>query len=81
MIGASLHLEAWEPELVDNDVAYNYIGPRSCAKRDRCSTVGPVGNYAALPDLAKWLLSFGMLLGRLEILTVIVLFAPAFWRA
>ncbi|MEE9590770.1 MAG: potassium transporter TrkG, partial [Hyphomicrobiaceae bacterium] len=43
--------------------------------------VGPVGNYAALPDSAKWILSFGMLLGRLEIFTVIVLFTPTYWRA
>ena len=42
--------------------------------------VGPVGNYAALPDSAKWILSFGMLLGRLEIFTVIVLFTPTYWR-
>ena len=45
------------------------------------ATVGPAGNYATLPDAAKWILSFAMLLGRLEIFTVIVLFAPAFWRA
>jgi trk system potassium uptake protein TrkH len=43
--------------------------------------VGPVGNYADLPDSAKWILSFGMLLGRLEIFTVIVLFTPTYWRA
>jgi len=43
--------------------------------------VGPVGNYGALPDSAKWILSFGMLLGRLEIFTVIVLFTPTYWRA
>lgn len=42
--------------------------------------IGPTGNFAGLPDAAKWLLSFGMLLGRLEILTILVLFFPAFWR-
>jgi len=42
--------------------------------------IGPAGTYATLPDAAKWLLSFGMLLGRLELLTVLVLFTPAFWR-
>ena len=42
--------------------------------------VGPAGNYASLPDAAKWLLAFGMLLGRLELFTVLVLLAPAFWR-
>lgn len=43
-------------------------------------TIGPAGNFAPLPDAAKWLLSFGMLLGRLEIITVLVLCMPAFWR-
>ncbi len=42
--------------------------------------IGPAGTYASLPDAAKWLLSFGMLLGRLELFTVLVLFTPAFWR-
>jgi trk system potassium uptake protein TrkH len=41
--------------------------------------IGPVGNFASLPDPAKWLLSFLMLLGRLEILAVLVLFSPGFW--
>lgn len=44
------------------------------------SVIGPTGNFAPLPDAAKWLLSFGMLMGRLEILTLLVLFFPAFWR-
>ena len=43
-------------------------------------SVGPAANYAHLPDLAKWLLSFCMLLGRLEIFTVIVLFSRSFWK-
>jgi len=42
-------------------------------------TVGPVSNFAHLPDLAKIILSFMMLLGRLEIYTVIVLFSGNFW--
>jgi trk system potassium uptake protein TrkH len=42
--------------------------------------VGPAGNYAPLPAGAKWLLSAAMLLGRLELLTVLVLFVPSFWR-
>jgi len=41
--------------------------------------VGPVGNFSTLPDPAKWLLSAGMLLGRLEIMTVVVLFSRRFW--
>lgn len=43
--------------------------------------IGPSGTFQPLPDSAKWLLSFGMLLGRLELFTVLVLFTPAFWRA
>ncbi|MCQ4271938.1 TrkH family potassium uptake protein [Pseudomonas kuykendallii] len=42
--------------------------------------IGPAGNFSSLPDAAKWMLSFGMLLGRLEIITVLVLLTPAFWR-
>ncbi|EXF47371.1 potassium uptake protein TrkH [Pseudomonas sp. BAY1663] len=42
--------------------------------------IGPAGNFSTLPDTAKWLLSVGMLLGRLEIITVLVLLTPAFWR-
>jgi trk system potassium uptake protein TrkH len=42
--------------------------------------IGPAGNFAALPDPAKWILSFAMLLGRLELFTILVLLTPAFWR-
>jgi trk system potassium uptake protein TrkH len=42
--------------------------------------VGPSGNYSSLPDSAKWLLSAGMLLGRLEFFTVLVMLLPSFWR-
>ncbi|WOI52881.1 TrkH family potassium uptake protein [Parvularcula sp. LCG005] len=42
--------------------------------------VGPAGNYKALPDAAKWVLSMTMLLGRLELFTVLVLMLPGFWR-
>ena len=42
--------------------------------------IGPEGNYASLSDVAKWLLAAGMLLGRLELFTVLVLLTPAFWR-
>jgi len=44
-------------------------------------TVGPAGNFATLNDLAKWLLSFGMLVGRLELMVVLTLFTAQFWRA
>ena len=42
--------------------------------------IGPAGTFKPLPDGAKWLLSAGMLLGRLELFTVLVLFMPTFWR-
>ena len=42
--------------------------------------IGPNGNYKAIPDLSKWVLSAGMLLGRLELFAVLVLFFPSFWR-
>ena len=45
------------------------------------TVIGPAGNFSTLPDGAKWLLSAAMLLGRLELLTVLVLFTPTFWRA
>jgi len=43
-------------------------------------TIGPSGSFAPLPEPAKWLLSAAMLLGRLELFTVLVLFVPRFWR-
>lgn len=43
-------------------------------------SVGPTENYAHLPELAKIVLAFCMLLGRLEIYTVLILFVPEFWR-
>ncbi len=42
--------------------------------------IGPTGNYSTLPDTAKWILTFLMLLGRLDIMTVLVLITPTFWR-
>ena len=44
------------------------------------STIGPLGNFTSLPDAAKWILSAGMMMGRLEILTVAVLLFPSFWK-
>ena len=42
--------------------------------------IGPAGTFQSLPDAAKWVLSFGMYAGRLEIFTVLVLLRPDFWR-
>jgi trk system potassium uptake protein TrkH len=53
--------------------ALNNVGPG-------LGDVGPAENFASLPAAAKWLLSLCMLLGRLEIYTVLVLFLPEYWR-
>lgn len=45
------------------------------------STIGPAGNFSTLPEAAKWMLSAGMLLGRLELFTVLLMLVPRFWRA
>lgn len=42
--------------------------------------IGPSGNFGPLPDAAKWILSVGMLMGRLEILSVVIVLSPGFWR-
>jgi trk system potassium uptake protein TrkH len=44
------------------------------------SQVGPSENFSWMPDSAKWMLSLSMLIGRLEVYTVIVLFLPQFWK-
>ena len=43
-------------------------------------SVGPVSNYADIPVVGKWFLSFLMLLGRLELFTILILLSPAFWK-
>jgi trk system potassium uptake protein len=42
--------------------------------------LGPMDNFSAVPDSGKWILSFLMLLGRLELYTILILFTPYFWR-
>lgn len=42
--------------------------------------IGPTENYAHLPSIVKWILSFAMLVGRLEIYTVFIIFTPIFWK-
>lgn len=43
-------------------------------------TVGPMNNFAQVPEAGKWILSFLMLLGRLELFTVLIIFIPSFWK-
>ncbi len=42
--------------------------------------IGPNGDFSALPDISKWILTLGMILGRLELFAILVLFLPSFWR-
>ncbi len=44
------------------------------------SIIGPNGDFSTLPDSSKWILTFGMILGRLELFAILVLFLPSFWR-
>ena len=51
----------------------NNIGPG-------LNKVGPAGNYSGLDEFQTWVCSFAMVIGRLELMSVLVLFTPAFWR-
>jgi trk system potassium uptake protein TrkH len=44
------------------------------------SVIGPNGDFSTLPDISKWILTVGMILGRLELFAILVLFLPSFWR-
>ncbi len=44
------------------------------------SIIGPNGDFSALPDSSKWILTVGMILGRLELFAILVLFLPSFWK-
>ena len=52
----------------------------SAAKDQITSIIGPNGNFSSLPDVSKWILTVGMILGRLELFAILVLFLPSFWR-
>ena len=43
-------------------------------------TIGPNGNFSEISNNSKWILSFAMILGRLELFAILVLFIPSFWR-
>ena len=53
---------------------HDIVGPISVP------SVGPTMSWSELPDVAKWFCSLMMLIGRLEIFSVLVIFTPAFWR-
>ncbi|MFC6487723.1 TrkH family potassium uptake protein [Nitratireductor sp. GCM10026969] len=77
-VGGSLALAAGNVDIVTSMTAsltaLTNVGP------GLGPIVGPAGNFTPLSDYAKWILSAIMLLGRLEILAVLVLFTPTFWR-
>jgi len=66
--------EDWITSFSSAGTALANVGPGLGEK------VGPAGNFGSLTDTAKWFMSLGMLVGRLEIFSVLVLFSPAFWR-
>ena len=49
-------------------------------EKEIVSIIGPNGNFSSLPDISKWILTVGMILGRLELFAILVLFLPSFWR-
>tara|TARA_B110001450_G_scaffold61475_1_gene58251 strand:- start:450 stop:1889 length:1440 start_codon:yes stop_codon:yes gene_type:complete len=44
------------------------------------SVIGPNGDFSSLPNVSKWILTLGMILGRLELFAILVLFLPSFWK-
>ena len=57
-----------------NDVSFDVD------KGEIFTIIGPNGDFSTLPDSSKWILTFGMILGRLELFAILVLFLPSFWR-
>jgi trk system potassium uptake protein TrkH len=70
LIGSGMDLEH---ALSASLATINNVGPG-------LGVIGPAGNYASLTDFQKWVCIFAMLLGRLEIMSVLVLFTRSFWR-
>jgi len=65
---------------VDGETAGSAVATCMAGIGPGIGTVGPVSNFAHLPDIVKIILSFLMLIGRLEIYTLIILFFPNFWK-
>lgn len=67
---------------LDIEIATAFWATASCMANvgPAFGNVGPAHNFGHLPDTAKWILSLSMLLGRLEIYTILLLLLPAFWR-
>lgn len=65
---------------IDIVTATSAVISAQCNVGPALGDVGPAENYASLPSAAKWILSFCMLTGRLEVYTVLILFVPNFWK-
>ncbi|MFA8433122.1 MAG: TrkH family potassium uptake protein [Marinifilaceae bacterium] len=70
-------VSVWEPNM---DSALSAVATTLGNIGPGFGSVGPMDNFAAQPIFAKWFLSFLMLLGRLELFTVLILFSPSFWK-
>ena len=57
-----------------NDVSF------SVKQNEIFTIIGPNGDFSSLPDSSKWILTLGMILGRLELFAILVLFLPSFWK-
>ena len=68
--------------LMDVPLVDSFFAAVGCMSNDALSLelIGSGGDYVMIPDAGKWVLSFLMLTGRLELFTVLVLFTPGFWR-
>lgn len=66
--------------LTENDLLTAYSALIACLNNAGAALGGVSSNFSSMSDLNKWILSFAMLVGRLEIFTLLVLFSPAYWK-
>lgn len=74
---SSILMSLWTPDIYS---AFSSVATTLGNIGPGFGEIGPMENFHNLPDLAKWFLSFLMLLGRLELFTVLILFSPSFWK-
>ncbi len=65
---------------LDMDSAFGAVATSMGGIGPGLGVVGPVNNFSGIPETGKWILSFLMLLGRLELFSVLILFSPSFWK-
>ncbi len=74
---SSILMSLWTPDIYS---AFSAVATTLGNIGPGFGEIGPMENFHDLPNLAKWFLSFLMLLGRLELFTVLILFSPSFWK-